>query len=101
MRPRWWARERREPDPAADVGAAGVAAKLSTLDRLLAVWIVAAMVIGLLSGRLVPGLGGALHAISLDGVSLPIAFGLLVISRRHQRPGPGLARRTRPRRHTV
>ena len=60
-------------------GEAGVVAKLSTLDRFLPVWIIAAMVAGLLAGRLIPGLGGALDAISVDGVSLPIALGLLVM----------------------
>jgi arsenical-resistance protein len=56
-----------------------VVARLSTLDRLLPVWIVAAMVLGLLAGRLIPGLGPALDAISVAGVSLPIALGLLVM----------------------
>ena len=56
-----------------------VVAKLSTLDRFLPVWIIAAMALGLLGGRLVPGLGGALDAISVDGVSLPIALGLLIM----------------------
>ncbi|MEP6630526.1 MAG: ACR3 family arsenite efflux transporter [Lapillicoccus sp.] len=37
------------------------------------------MVAGLLLGRLVPGLGGALSAVEVDGVSLPIALGLLVM----------------------
>ncbi|MFC4946195.1 ACR3 family arsenite efflux transporter [Pseudonocardia sp. GCM10023141] len=68
-------------DPAAPGtgGEAGVVAKLSTLDRFLPVWIIAAMVVGLLGGRLVPGLGAALDAISIDGVSFPIALGLLVM----------------------
>ena len=57
----------------------GVVAKLSTLDRFLPVWIIAAMALGLLGGRLVPGLGRALDAISVDGVSLPIALGLLIM----------------------
>ncbi|WP_394277207.1 ACR3 family arsenite efflux transporter [Luteococcus sp.] len=56
-----------------------VAARLSTLDRFLPVWIGVAMVAGLLLGRLVPGLGDALAAVELDGVSLPIAIGLLVM----------------------
>lgn len=55
------------------------AARLSTLDRLLPLWIGLAMVAGLLLGRLVPGLGDALSAVELDGVSLPIALGLLVM----------------------
>ncbi len=58
---------------------ATVAAKLSTLNRLLPVWIVAAMVLGLALGRLVPGLGGAISAVQVDGISLPIAIGLLVM----------------------
>ncbi len=56
-----------------------VAARLSTLDRFLPVWILAAMAAGLLLGRLVPGLGNALSAVEIDGISLPIALGLLVM----------------------
>ncbi len=56
-----------------------VTARLSTLDRFLPVWIGAAMVAGLGLGRLVPGLGSALGAVEVDGVSLPIAVGLLVM----------------------
>nr|WP_277453136.1 ACR3 family arsenite efflux transporter [Janibacter sp. DB-40] len=55
------------------------AARLSTLDRYLAVWIGLAMVAGLLLGRVVPGLGEALSAVEIDGISLPIALGLLVM----------------------
>ena len=58
---------------------AGVVAKLSMLDRFLPVWIIAAMVVGLLGGRLIPGLGGALDVISVQGVSFPIALGLLIM----------------------
>ena len=56
-----------------------VTARLSTLDRYLPVWIGVAMVGGLLLGRLVPGLGDGLAAVEVDGVSLPIAVGLLVM----------------------
>ena len=56
-----------------------VATRLSTLDRFLPVWIGAAMLVGLLLGRLVPGLGDALGTVEVDGVSLPIALGLLVM----------------------
>ncbi|HSF97852.1 MAG TPA: ACR3 family arsenite efflux transporter [Ornithinibacter sp.] len=56
-----------------------VAPRLSTLDRFLPLWIGLAMAVGLVLGRLVPGLGGALSAVEVDGVSLPIAFGLLVM----------------------
>lgn len=62
-----------------DTAAAPVAARLSVLDRLLPLWIGAAMIAGLLLGRLVPGLGEALAAVEIDGVSLPIALGLLVM----------------------
>ncbi|WP_308286219.1 ACR3 family arsenite efflux transporter, partial [Actinomycetospora soli] len=62
-----------------DPSEAGVVAKLSTLDRFLPVWILAAMAVGLLAGRLIPGLGEALGAVAIDGVSLPIALGLLVM----------------------
>ena len=37
------------------------------------------MLAGLLLGRLVPGLGDALSRVEVDGVSLPIALGLLVM----------------------
>lgn len=57
----------------------GVVGKLSTLDRFLPVWIGVAMVLGLLLGRLIPGLGDALSAVEIDGISLPIAIGLLIM----------------------
>ncbi|MFI1482831.1 ACR3 family arsenite efflux transporter [Streptomyces sp. NPDC020747] len=56
-----------------------VAGRLSFLDRFLAVWILAAMAAGLGLGRLVPGLGDALAKVTVTGVSLPIALGLLVM----------------------
>ncbi|MFJ5291011.1 ACR3 family arsenite efflux transporter [Streptomyces sp. NPDC088348] len=56
-----------------------VAARLSFLDRFLAVWILIAMAAGLGLGRAVPGLGAALAKITVTGVSLPIALGLLVM----------------------
>ncbi|MGW2413767.1 ACR3 family arsenite efflux transporter [Streptomyces tubercidicus] len=56
-----------------------VAGRLSFLDRYLAVWILAAMALGLGLGRLVPGLGDALAKVTVTGVSLPIALGLLVM----------------------
>jgi ACR3 family arsenite transporter len=53
--------------------------RLSTLDRLLPVWILAAMGLGLLLGRIVPGLDDALAGVEVGSVSLPIALGLLVM----------------------
>jgi arsenite transporter len=57
----------------------GVMKEMSFLDRWLPVWIVAAMVAGLLLGRFIPGLDTALEALTIGGVSLPIAIGLLVM----------------------
>ncbi|WP_420752718.1 ACR3 family arsenite efflux transporter [Rhodococcus sp. O3] len=56
-----------------------VVGKLSTLDRFLPVWIGVAMAAGLLLGRLVPGIGDVLSAVEIDGISLPIALGLLIM----------------------
>jgi ACR3 family arsenite transporter len=56
-----------------------VVGKLSTLDRFLPVWIGAAMLAGLLLGRVIPGLGDALGKVQVDGISLPIAVGLLIM----------------------
>ena len=53
--------------------------RLSTLDRFLPVWIGLAMVVGLVAGRSVPGLGPALDAVQVHGISLPIALGLLMM----------------------
>ena len=56
-----------------------VVGKLSTLDRFLPVWIGLAMIGGLLLGRLVPGFNVALNSVQVDGISVPIALGLLVM----------------------
>ncbi|MFF7966681.1 ACR3 family arsenite efflux transporter [Streptomyces sp. NPDC007903] len=63
----------RQPRPASPAG------RLSFLDRYLAVWIIAAMAAGLGLGRLLPGLGDGLARVTVTGVSLPIALGLLVM----------------------
>ncbi|MBA0052655.1 ACR3 family arsenite efflux transporter [Streptomyces sp. AJS327] len=70
----------RRASDASDVSdAASVAGRLSTLDRYLAVWILLAMAVGLALGRAIPGLGDALAAVEIGGISLPIAVGLLVM----------------------
>jgi len=61
-----------------DTGAP-VLARLSTLDRFLPVWIVAAMAVGIALGRALPGLDDALDAVQVGSVSLPIAVGLLLM----------------------
>ncbi len=50
--------------------------QLSVLDRFLPVWIFVAMGLGVGLGRVHPGLGHALDAVKVAGVSLPIAIGL-------------------------
>lgn len=56
-----------------------MAEQLSTLDRYLPVWIVAAMGVGLGLGSLISGLDGALSSVEIGGTSLPIAIGLLLM----------------------
>ena len=58
---------------------APVAKKMSFLDRYLAAWILVAMAAGLLLGRFVPGLDAALDSVTIGGISVPIAIGLLVM----------------------
>lgn len=52
---------------------------MSLLDRLLPVWIMLAMGLGLLLGNLFPGLSPALNSYHVGSVSIPIAIGLLVM----------------------
>jgi ACR3 family arsenite transporter len=53
--------------------------KLSTLDRLLPLWIGLAMAAGLGLGRLIPSLNDGLDKLRVGTVSLPIALGLLLM----------------------
>lgn len=53
--------------------------RLGTLDRLLPVWILLAMALGLILALVAPGFGGLLHAASIGTISIPIAIGLLVM----------------------
>jgi ACR3 family arsenite transporter len=56
-----------------------VLAKLSALDRFLPLWIALAMAAGLILGTLVPSLNDGLDRLRVGTVSLPIAFGLLLM----------------------
>ena len=56
-----------------------VGGRLSTLDRYLPVWIGAAMLAGIALGQWAPGVGKALNAVQIGGISLPIAAGLLLM----------------------
>ncbi|MBI4933178.1 MAG: ACR3 family arsenite efflux transporter [Actinobacteria bacterium] len=58
---------------------APVAARLSTLDRFLPLWIGLAMALGLALGRIFPGLDDQLDKVKVGTVSLPIALGLLLM----------------------
>ncbi|TQN28308.1 ACR3 family arsenite transporter [Haloactinospora alba] len=53
--------------------------RLSAVDRFLPVWIGLAMAAGLVLGRVFPGLHDLLAVVEVDGVSLPIALGLLLM----------------------
>lgn len=54
-------------------------ARLGTADRLLPVWILAAMAGGVALGRVWPGLAGVIDSVRLGSTSLPIALGLLLM----------------------
>lgn len=53
--------------------------QMSFLDRFLPVWIILAMIAGLLVNRVVPEIGAKLGELEVGGISLPIALGLLVM----------------------
>jgi len=67
------------PVSTVDAQETAVVGKLSTLDRFLPVWIGVAMLAGLLLGRSVPSLNTGLQKVQVDGISLPIAIGLLIM----------------------
>ncbi|HLB04011.1 MAG TPA: ACR3 family arsenite efflux transporter [Gaiellaceae bacterium] len=66
-------------DPRHVAEEAGIVSRLSTLDRLLPLWIALAMAGGLGLGSLLPGLDAALDTLRIGTVSLPIALGLLLM----------------------
>jgi len=65
----------RSAAPAPDA----VVARLSLLDRFLPVWILSAMAVGLILGRILPDLNEWLDGVKVGTVSLPIAIGLLAM----------------------
>lgn len=75
--------ERLDVDPPATAAGPGqdtpMFKRLSWLDRLLALWIFLAMAVGIILGNFVPNTGPALQKGDFEGVSIPIAVGLLVM----------------------
>lgn len=53
--------------------------RLGFLDRYLTGWIFAAMALGVALGAFVPGMAGALDAMSIGSTNLPIAIGLVLM----------------------
>ena len=63
--------------PEAARPAAGVAERLSLLDRFHALWIILTMAFGVGLGTLFPSVADAINSASIGTTSIPIAIGLL------------------------
>jgi ACR3 family arsenite transporter len=67
--------EKQAPDSSSDKEQSSAFKALGWLDRLLALWILLAMIIGVLLGNFVPNTGPALQKGKFVGVSIPIGKG--------------------------
>jgi ACR3 family arsenite transporter len=64
--------EKQTPDPSPEKAQSSAFKALGWLDRLLALWILLAMIIGILLGNFAPNTGSALQKGKFVGVSIPI-----------------------------
>jgi len=74
--------EKQAPDPLPAKEPSSAFKALGWLDRLLALWILLAMVIGILLGNFVPNTGPALQKGKFVGVSIPIGKSPLICTSR-------------------
>jgi arsenite transporter len=73
------AREIQYEGSSMKIAAAGVASRLSFLDRYLTLWIFLAMGLGVGLGFLIPGIVPILNSFSIGTTSIPIAVGLILM----------------------